>query len=530
METGQMLPTGRPRRRFRLVWGCALGLGILAGGNPAAAAGAAAPPLPARPPIALVLPFANGTGERGMDWIGVALQDAINVDLWYVGALHTWDLPNMVEQTQQPPLAIAVDDPAEVAKLVARLTADVVLAGRYRVAGDRVTITARLVRPGAAGPPAERTESGPLGSLTDLASRLTLDLLAEAKVPVGAEERARILITKTRSAEALRANGRGFEAYGRHGLKPDEALLREALQRFEEAVKLDPRYAEAWNNLAWAQFVARDYGQAVPSFERAVGLRVDLIDALVGLGKARIAADLEDSSALPPLEAAVRLNPNLAGHRVELAEVLEALGEESRAAQELEAAERIVAGRIAYVEADVHLRTARLLVERGDPDAAGARLQRARDLYRASGSKGGEVRALQALGELAVNRKDLPAARRHYGEALALVRQLGDRGGETVLLNALGMAALEEGDAAAAEGHFAEALKASREAGDKEGQVLSLLYLSLVAQGRGDLARAQSLLLEALPLARQIGDGQAEAAIEERLREIRKALGRRDAI
>ncbi len=515
----------RPGWLPRLVPVLGLGLGLLAGAGPAGAADTAPAPPPARPLIALVLPFVNGTGDPGLDWIGVALQDVTNVDLWYVGALHTWDLPNMVGQAKAPPSAMAVDEPAAVAKLVPRFGADLVFSGRYRAAGDQVTVTVHLARAGAAGPPAERTGTAPLGSLTDLAAKQLLDLLDEAKVPVAAEERARILIPKTRSADALRANAQGFEAYVRYSLKQDEAPLQESVRLFEAAVKADAGYAEAWNNLAWAQFVAEDYAQAVPNFERAIGLRLDLIDALVGLGKTKVAANPEDDSALPPLEAAVRLNPSLAGHRLELAEALEALDQGDRAERELKAAEGIVAGRIPHLEGSVHLRFAGLLFRKGDVAAAAARFERARDVFRASGSKAGEAGALRALGDLAGTRRDFAAARGYYGEALALLRQLGDRRAEGTLLNALGMAALNGGDGPAAERHFDEGLKASREAGDKEGQVLLLFNLGFVVAARGDLPRAQSLLMEALLLARQIGDEEAEKAIQERLKQIRDALG-----
>ena len=124
-------------------------LACLVAARPAGAAGVAAAPPPSAPPsIALVLPFVNGTGDARLDWIGVALQDAINIDLWYVGALHTWDLPNMVGQSKETPSALAVDEPAGAAKLAATLRADLVFAGRYRAAGDQITVTARLIRPG----------------------------------------------------------------------------------------------------------------------------------------------------------------------------------------------------------------------------------------------------------------------------------------------------------------------------------------------------------------------------------------------
>lgn len=520
-------------RRGRGNWcfiGWALALTVLARPQATAAGDAGGATPPGRPAIAVVLPFANGTGDPKLDWIGIALQDAINVDLWYVGTLYTWDLPNMVGQAQEPPLSMAVDDPTGVAKLAARFGADLLFSGRYRTAGDKITLVTRLSRASAGGgQPEERSGTAPLASLTELASKLVLELLDAAKIAVGVEERARILIAKTRSVDALRDNANGFEPYVRYSLKHDDRLLQEALKQFETAVKVDPAYAEAWNNLGWAQFVAKDYANAVSSFERAVSLRVDLIDALVGLGKTKGAATPDDASALPPVEAAVRLNPSLGGHRLELAEVLEMLGQQPRSMQELEAAQRIVAGRIPYMEGNIHLRAAGLLVRKGDLDAAADRLGQARGVYQASGNKAGEAGTLRALGDLSTTRRDFVAARRHYTEALALVKQLGDRRAEGMLHNALGMAALNGGDGPAAERYFDEGLQVARDGGDKSGQMLLLFNLGLLVAARGDLERAQGHLVEALLLARQVGDRDAEEAIQQRLRQIRDALGNRDA-
>lgn len=59
----------------------------------------------------------------------------------------------------------------------------------------------------------------------------------------------------------------------------------DAATKFEEAVKLDPGAANAWNGLGWARFNGGDSEAAVPAFEKAVELEPSHPAALNGLGQ-----------------------------------------------------------------------------------------------------------------------------------------------------------------------------------------------------------------------------------------------------
>jgi serine/threonine protein kinase len=59
----------------------------------------------------------------------------------------------------------------------------------------------------------------------------------------------------------------------------------EAAAKFNEAVKLDPKDADAWNGLGWAQFNSGKTAEAEKTFQKAISLEPDHPAALNGLGQ-----------------------------------------------------------------------------------------------------------------------------------------------------------------------------------------------------------------------------------------------------
>jgi len=61
--------------------------------------------------------------------------------------------------------------------------------------------------------------------------------------------------------------------------------LDEAAGKFRQAVKLDPKNANAWNGLGWATFNAGKAEEAEAAFQKAIALEPDHPAALNGLGQ-----------------------------------------------------------------------------------------------------------------------------------------------------------------------------------------------------------------------------------------------------
>ncbi|HXE55871.1 MAG TPA: tetratricopeptide repeat protein, partial [Tepidisphaeraceae bacterium] len=61
--------------------------------------------------------------------------------------------------------------------------------------------------------------------------------------------------------------------------------LAEAKEKFEQAVKLDPKLVNAWNGLGWAQFNAGDTDAGEKAFRKALELEPNFPAALNGVGQ-----------------------------------------------------------------------------------------------------------------------------------------------------------------------------------------------------------------------------------------------------
>jgi adenylate cyclase len=221
-----------------------------------------------------VLPFVNLSDDSEQEYFSDGITEDIITDLSKISALE------VVARNSAFTFKGKVIDAKEVAR-----TMDVshVLEGSVRKAGNRLRISAQLVA-GDTGRHlwAERYDR----DLTDIfaiqdeishaiAKALELKLLPEEKKAI--EQRG------TSNAEAYRFYLMARQQWigGTFGdLKRDEAIARIC----QQAVQLDPNYAEAWALMAIAQAELRFWhgkdANALPAAERALAIRPDLPEAL----------------------------------------------------------------------------------------------------------------------------------------------------------------------------------------------------------------------------------------------------------
>ena len=260
---------------------------------------------PAAPaPISIcVLPFVNLSDDVEQEYFSDGITEDIITDLSKISALE------VVARNSAFTFKGKVTDVKEVAR-----TMDVthVLEGSVRKAGSRLRISAQLIA-GDTGRHlwAERYDR----DLTDIfaiqdeishaiAQALELKLLPEEKQAI--EHRG------TSNAEAYRFYLMARQQWigGTFGdLKRDEAIARIC----QQAVQLDPNYAEAWALMAIAQAELRFWhgkdANALPAAERALSIRPDLPEALCV--KARYLEEQgqqEEANAL--VDAALAGNPD----------------------------------------------------------------------------------------------------------------------------------------------------------------------------------------------------------------------------
>src|SRR3569833_2942179 len=67
---------------------------------------------------------------------------------------------------------------------------------------------------------------------------------------------------------------------------------QDALQSFDQAVALDPKYAEGWNSRGSALTSLQRFGEAIKSFDKALVLRHGYAEALNNRGSVLLAQGL----------------------------------------------------------------------------------------------------------------------------------------------------------------------------------------------------------------------------------------------
>ncbi len=151
-----------------------------------------------------------------------------------------------------------------------------------------------------------------------------------------------------------------------------------AIQAFGQAVTLAPKSAPALRNLARAQFMALDLAAFAEALDRARALEPDSVAThyLSGLRHARLA---EFEQAIPYFEEAVRLDPQTATLRFQLANAYQAVGRREEAVEQFRAT-----AELDPLHAAAHHRLASYAREAGDTqefEAQSREVQRLKNLF-----------------------------------------------------------------------------------------------------------------------------------------------------
>jgi TolB-like protein/class 3 adenylate cyclase/thioredoxin-like negative regulator of GroEL len=193
-------------------------------------------PLPDKPSIA-VLPFANMSDDPSQAYFADGMTEDLITDLSKVSGLFVIARNSTFAYKGKS---------HDVRRVAEELGIRYVLEGSVRRAGDQVRINAQLIDATTGGHLwAERYD----GSLTDifgLQDTITRKIVAVLAVQLTLGEEAQVAVVETPSSEAYDAFLQGWEQYQRQ--TPDS--LKAAVERFEQAIELDPKYSRAHAALA----------------------------------------------------------------------------------------------------------------------------------------------------------------------------------------------------------------------------------------------------------------------------------------
>jgi len=495
----------------------------------------------------VVLGFSNLSGRSDEEWLSAALAEMLATELSAGGQLRVISGGDVHRIKSD----LKLEGEQSLAKLTLnqirkRVGADIIVAGSYVEIGREPNQQIRLdlhLQDANAGETVYSTAlSGKTQELFALVSRSGSQLRSKLGVPMLSDlEAAQEQATLPSTPEAAR-----FYSQGLSRLRLFDAPAAE--KSLSKAVSVDPNFAlghsalaSAWSALGYdekaksearraldlspslsrqehllvaGQYseLAREWGQAVATYQQLFGLFPDSVDYGLRLASAQTSAG-KGSDALATLDKLRKLPPPASQDpQIDLAQATaaESLGDFK---QSLDASDRAIRNGETLSE--------RLLVARawtkkswalrrlGQPGEAGAGLLEAKRIFSQAGDMQGVGSTLRLLGGLYSEQGEYPQAERNFQEAITVFRRIGDRRSLAMSINGLATVRYERGDLAGAKALYEQYLSIEQEVGSKINTAGALGNIANVEDARGNLADALRLNEESLQIFAEVGDQRA---------------------
>ena len=251
-----------------------------------------------------VLPLENLSGDPAQEYFADGMTEALTADLAQIGALRVIARASVMQYkgTKQP-----------LAQIAERLNVEAVVSGSVLRSGDRVRITAALIRAATGQQLWAKSYERSLGDVLDLQNEVARAIAVEVQAKVTAQEQIRLARSHPVNADAYDAYLKGRYYYNRFTVDG----FSKSIDYFDEAIKLDPDYAAAYAGLADALASLEQIGAARPedvhpkaldAASKALQMDDALPEAHAAMASVR-ANDWERSTAEREAKRAIELNP-----------------------------------------------------------------------------------------------------------------------------------------------------------------------------------------------------------------------------
>jgi serine/threonine protein kinase/tetratricopeptide (TPR) repeat protein len=274
-----------------------------------------------------VLPLANLSGDANQEYFSDGMTEALIADLSKIKALKVISRTSVMRYkgTNKP-----------LPEIARELGVDGIIEGSVLRSGDRVRITAQLIN--------AASDTHVWGDNFDRDLRDVLALQSEVARAIAQEIRVAVTPTEQQQLGAARpVNPEAHELYlkGRYyWWKRDAPEMGKAIGAFEQAIAIDPNYANAYAGLADAYSTSANNGFQPPTAGnakakvaalKAVELDDSLAEAHVALGRVYRNYDWDWSRAEAEYRRAIALNPNSADAYLAYAALLTFLARQEEA-------------------------------------------------------------------------------------------------------------------------------------------------------------------------------------------------------
>jgi TolB-like protein/class 3 adenylate cyclase/Tfp pilus assembly protein PilF len=296
--------------------------------------------LSGKPSIA-VLPFANMSADKAQESFADGISEDLTTQLSKLSGLLVISRTSTFKYKGQK---------IDIRQIARELGVRYILEGSVRRGGNQLRINAQLIEAGTGGHIWAETYDGAVGDVFALQDRINKNIVSALKIHLAGKEPERIIDRGTNNIEAHEAFQRGE----RLRIYSKANVYTEAVDEYENAISLDPRFADARAALGHILFAWANSGDAWATKRDMLAKAQVLADEAllmkeVPLGfllQARISLfqKLKHEQALSAARRALALDPNLAEAHATLGEILLYDGQLDEALNSLDQAARLNPG------------------------------------------------------------------------------------------------------------------------------------------------------------------------------------------
>src|SRR5215469_394380 len=284
-----------------------------------------------------VLPLENFSREPDQDYFADGMTEALITDLSKISALRVTSRTSVMRYKGGAEKLLP-----EIAR---ELQVDAVIEGSVERAGDRVRITAQLIK--AANDEHIWADSyvRDLSDVLALQDDVAREIATQVQVELTPQEQKQLASTNPTDPEAYQLYLQGRF----HWNKGDEQNLKKSIEYYQQALAKDPDYAFAYAGLAdsysafsdWYSPPRKVMPQAKVAAAKALGLDESFAAAHNSLCLIHTIYDWDWQGAEKECRRAIELNPSFADAHDNYASYLSAIGQWDQAAEELHRAEEL---------------------------------------------------------------------------------------------------------------------------------------------------------------------------------------------
>jgi TolB-like protein/DNA-binding winged helix-turn-helix (wHTH) protein len=292
-----------------------------------------------------VLPLDNLSGDPSQDYFADAMTDELITDLAKVGALRV---------TSRTTVTLYKHTRKSLPQIAHELNVDGIVEGSVVRSGERVRITAQLIRASADQHVWAETYERDLGDALRLQSDVAQAITNQLRAQLTPELKEQFSGARPVDPEAYDAYLKGrYYIYNQSFTDP--LSLNQAKANFEEAIRKDPNFSPAYSGLAETyiclvlfsrgQITAADgFRSARNDVQRALELDPNNGEAYDALGELNWYADLDWNGAERWFNKAIALAPSYSCAHEDRAMLMALMGHKGEALTELEKVKQIDPG------------------------------------------------------------------------------------------------------------------------------------------------------------------------------------------